>query len=179
MLILRGQPLWPPAVPRLAARPSQSNPRGSGPEVLKRERGHVTSETRVADVAVFGALQRNVLLLKNLVIVFVHWVSTGVLYEPRQCSLFWNYIPESKLCFCVNLCRPPGPYSIRPVQKLLNCQTTTRGASGCCSIHPDQGATKNTAVALSSRNDMISIQSSLQPYIRAFHQNVHLSLKFS
>ena len=40
-----GRPLWPPAVPRLAARPSQSNPRGSGPEVVKRERGHVTSQT--------------------------------------------------------------------------------------------------------------------------------------
>ena len=40
-----GRPLWPPAVHRLAARPSQSNPRGSGPEVLKRERGHVTAET--------------------------------------------------------------------------------------------------------------------------------------
>ena len=63
------------------------------------------------------------LLLTNLVIVSVHWVSTGVLYEPRQCSLFWDYIPESKLCFCVNLCRPSGPYSIRPIQKLLNCQT--------------------------------------------------------
>ena len=40
-----GRPPWPPTVPRLAARPSQSNPRGSGPEVLKRERGHVTVET--------------------------------------------------------------------------------------------------------------------------------------
>ena len=40
--------------------PSQSKPRGSGPEVLKRERGHVTSETGVAEVAVFGALQPNV-----------------------------------------------------------------------------------------------------------------------
>ena len=67
------------------------------------------------------------LLLTNLVIVFVHWVSTGVLYEPRQYSLFWDYIPESKLCFCLNLCRPSGPYSIRPIQKLLNCQTTMRG----------------------------------------------------
>ena len=57
---MRGRPLWPPAVPRLAARPSQSNPRGSGPEVLKRERGHVTSEIGVAEVAVFGALQHNV-----------------------------------------------------------------------------------------------------------------------
>ena len=53
------------------------------------------------------------LLLTNLVIVFV------------QCSLFWDYIPESKLCFCVNICRPSGPYSIRPIQKLLNCQTMT------------------------------------------------------
>ena len=62
------------------------------------------------------------LLLNNLVIVFIHWVSTGVLYEPLQCLLFWNYIPESKPCFCVNLCHPYGPYSIRPIQKLLNCQ---------------------------------------------------------
>ena len=62
------------------------------------------------------------LLPTNLVIVFVHWVSTGVLYEPRQWSLFWDYIPESKLCFWLNLCRPPDTYSIRPIQKLLNCQ---------------------------------------------------------
>ena len=40
-----GRLRWPPAVSRLAARPSQSNPRGSGPEALKRERGHVTVET--------------------------------------------------------------------------------------------------------------------------------------
>ena len=69
------------------------------------------------------------LLLTNLVIVFVHWVSTGVLYEPQHCSLFWDYIPESKLCFCVNLCHLSGPHSIRPIQKLLNCKTTTRGGS--------------------------------------------------
>ena len=75
------------------------------------------------------------LLLTNLVVIFVHWVSTGVLYEPWQCSLFWNYIPECKLCLCVNLCRPSGPYSIRPIQKLLNCQTT-------------MGATKNSAMVL-------------------------------
>ena len=42
-LMVKGK-LWPPAVPQLAARPSQWNPRGSGPEVLKRERGHVTAE---------------------------------------------------------------------------------------------------------------------------------------
>ena len=79
------------------------------------------------------------LLLTNLFIVFVHWVSIGVLYEPRQCSLFWDYIPESKLCFCVNLCRPSGPYSIRPIQELLNCQTDqTTTCGGCCSIDDAQ-----------------------------------------
>ena len=57
--LIGGRPLWPPAVPRLAARSSQSNPRGSGPEVLKRERGHVTAETGVAEVGVFRALQPN------------------------------------------------------------------------------------------------------------------------
>ena len=64
------------------------------------------------------------LLLTNLVIVFVHWVSTGVLYEPRQYSLFWDYIPESKLCFASICAARPFPYSIRPIQKLLNCQPT-------------------------------------------------------
>ena len=29
---------------------------------------------------------------------------------------------RSKVCFCLNLCRPPGTYSIRPIEKLLNCQ---------------------------------------------------------
>ena len=58
--LIGGRPLWPPAVPRLAARSSQSNPRGSGPEVFKRERGPVTAETGVAEVGVFRALQPNV-----------------------------------------------------------------------------------------------------------------------
>ena len=40
-----------------AARSSQSNSRASGPEVLKRERGHVTSESGVSEVGVFRALQ--------------------------------------------------------------------------------------------------------------------------
>ena len=58
--LIGGRLLWPPAVPQLAARSSQSNPRGSGPEVLKRERGHVTAETGVAEVGVFRALLPNV-----------------------------------------------------------------------------------------------------------------------
>ena len=90
------------------------------------------------------------LLPTNLVIVFRHWVGTGVLYESRQCSLFWDYIPESKLCFCLNLCRPPGTHSIRPIQKLLNCQQRddaqgrTCGARGATQpgIHPDGEQTK-------------------------------------
>ena len=65
--LMRGGPLWPPAVPRLAARHCQSNPRGSGPKVLKRERGHVTSESEFADVGVFRALQPNILKLRSLI----------------------------------------------------------------------------------------------------------------
>ena len=90
------------------------------------------AKTRLKMCDTFKHYMQNFLLLTNLVIVFVHWVSTDVLYEPRQCSLFWDYIPESKFCFCVNLCRPSGPYSIRPIQKLLNCQAATRDY-----IHPD------------------------------------------
>ena len=75
--------------------------------------------------------------------------------NPNNVNCFWDYIPESKLCFCVNLSRQPGPYWIRPIQKLLNCQTRTR--CQCYSIHPDWGATKNSAVALGLRNNMLSI----------------------
>ena len=74
------------------------------------------------------------LLLTNLVIVFVHWVSTGVLYEPRQCSLFWDNIPNLNFVFASIWCRPTGPYSIRPIQKLLNCQTATHGGWGATKI---------------------------------------------
>ena len=76
--------------------------------------------------------------------------------NPNNVNWFWDYIPESKLCFCVNLSRLPGPYYIIwPIQKFLNCQTRT--CCRCYSIHPDWGATKNNAVALGSRNNMISI----------------------
>ena len=70
----------------------------------------------------------------------------------------WDYIPESKHCFCLNLCRPPDTYSIRPIQKLPNCQQrddaqgTTRGARGATpgatpGIHPD-GEQPKTALWL-------------------------------
>ena len=75
---------------------------------------------------------------------FKHFIH--MLYEPRQCSLFWDFIPESKRCFCVNLCRTSGPYSIRPIQKLLNCQTTTRDRAALL-IHPD-GEQPKTALWL-------------------------------
>ena len=97
------------------------------------------------------------LLLTNLVIVFVHWVSTDVLYEPRQCSLFWDYIPELNFVFA-SIC------ATRPVHiqsdQWRSCSTvnnvTTCG--GYFSRHSSRwGATKNSVVALSSRNNMISI----------------------
>ena len=56
---------------------------------------HLVS-SKITSVDDFTALT---LLLTNLVIVFVHWVSTGVLYEPPKCSLFWDYIPESNFVF--------------------------------------------------------------------------------
>ena len=60
--------------------------------------------------------------------------------------MFWDYIPESKLCFCDNLSRLPGPYWIRPIQKLLNCQTRTR--CRCYSIHIPIGEQQKTALWL-------------------------------
>ena len=65
--LMRGRQLCPLTVPRLAARPSESNPRGSGPEVVKREWGHVTSETGVSEVGGFRALQPNVEQIKSRV----------------------------------------------------------------------------------------------------------------
>ena len=41
---------------------------------------------------------QNFLLLTNLVIVFVHWVSAGVLYEPRQCC-FGTIFPNLNFVF--------------------------------------------------------------------------------
>ena len=52
------------------------------------------------------------LFLINLVMVFVHWVRSGVLYEPRQCSLFLEYIPECKLLFLRQ--------SVPPVSSIFN-----------------------------------------------------------
>ena len=81
-----GRPLWPPTVPRLVARSSQSNPRGSGPEVLKRERGHVTAKTRVSEVGVFRALQPNG-IIRGLE-TCRHWNSaTAVRIHSKSSSL--------------------------------------------------------------------------------------------
>ena len=71
-----------------------------------------------------------------------------LLTNPQQCSLFWDHIPECKPCFCVNLCHPYGPYSIRPIQQLLYCQTTTRG--GSAPFHSD-GEQPKTALWLCVR----------------------------
>ena len=48
-----------PLCPGLKPGPPSQTPGGSGPEVLKRERGHVTSDIRVSEVGVFRALQPN------------------------------------------------------------------------------------------------------------------------
>ena len=59
----------------------------------------------------------------------------------RKCGVWWAIMPWFQ-----------GPARW---EKLLNCQTRTR--CQCYSIHPDWGATKNSAVALGLRNNMLSI----------------------
>ena len=49
------------------------------------------------------------------------------------------YIPESEICFCINLCCPSSPHTIWPVLKLLNCQTMRWVLLGSSQL----GATKN------------------------------------
>ena len=99
-------------------------------------------------------------LLTDLVIAFVHWVTTGVRYEPRQCSLFCDYIIESKPCFASICAARPVHIPIKPIQKLLlsnNDVCVCKGGEASNQKKGGWGATKNSAVALSSRNDMISI----------------------
>ena len=90
---------------------------------------------------------RDFLLPTDLVIVFVHWVSIGVLYEPRQCSLFWDYIPESKLFLPQSV--PPARYIFNPTNtEVAQLSTTWRYAVGPASgIHPD-GEQPKTALWL-------------------------------
>ena len=73
--------------------------------------------------------------------------------EPRQWSMFWGYIPKSEICFCTNLRHPSGLHAIRRIEKLLKSQMTWWVPLGWSRWR----ATKNSAVALSSRNYMISI----------------------
>ena len=54
-----GRPLWPPAVPRLAARPSQSNPRGLGQRYWSVSVVTWPPKPGVSAVGVFKALQPN------------------------------------------------------------------------------------------------------------------------
>ena len=97
---MRGRPLWPPAAPRLATRPSQSNPRGSGPEVLKRERGHVTAETGVAEVAVFGALQRDVISSPSLpVVITFKWNQNSNDRTTLPFEFWFHFVPVGACIF--------------------------------------------------------------------------------
>ena len=100
---MRGRPLWPPAVPRLAARPSQSNPRGSGPEVLKRERGHVTATTGVAEVAAFGARQRNGITFIHLPKIWGVWCEFNVSFCLIDSTFVWDVVYFVAICLCCYL----------------------------------------------------------------------------
>ena len=84
------------------------------------------------------------LMPTNLVIVFVHWVSTGVLYEPRQCHCFGTIFPNLNFVFA-SICtaRPVHIQSdqYRSCATVNNVTTptegTTRGARDATpGIHP-------------------------------------------
>ena len=90
------------------------------------------------------------LLPTNLVIVFVHWVSTVVCCtNPDNVHCFGTIFPNLNFVFA-SIC------AARPVHiqsdQYRSCSTDR------CSRHSSRwGATKNSAVARSSRNNMISI----------------------
>ena len=120
-----GRPLSPPAVPRFAARSSQSNPmQGSGPEVLKRERGHVTTETGVAEVGVFRALQPNVLLTVAMFSIGPFHAKGSCRVCPSVCSA--TLTPSRPQCFLRRFCT----VSSYPVSKDMNTAQVTTFHSG-------------------------------------------------
>ena len=97
------------------------------------------------------------LLPTNFVIVFVHWVSTGMLYEPRQCS-FGTIFPNLNIVFA-SICAA-RPIHIQSDQYrsclTVNNVTTLRGRravrgvllrGATPGIHPD-GEQPKTALWL-------------------------------
>ena len=76
--------------------------------------------------------------------------------NPNNVNCFGTIFPNLNFVFA-------SIWAARPVHiesdQYRSCSTVKQGP-GCCrcySIHPDWGATKNSAVALGSRNNMISI----------------------
>ena len=99
------------------------------------------------------------LLPTNLVIVFVHWVSTVVgCTNPDNVNCFGTIFQNLTLFLPQSV--PPARCIFNPtnteVAQLSTKLTTWRRAIGAW--HSSRwGATKNSAVALSSRNNMMSI----------------------
>ena len=100
------------------------------------------------------------LLPTNLVIVFVHWVSTVMCCtNPDNVHCFGTIFPNLNFVFA-SICAACPVHiqsdqyrSCSTVNKVNNVTTRDR-----CSWHSSRwGATKNSAVALSSRNNMISV----------------------
>ena len=96
------------------------------------------------------------LLPTNLVIVFVHWVSTVVCCtNPDNVHCFGTIFPNlNSICAARPVHIQSDQYrSCSTVNNVNNVTTRDR-----CSRHSSRwGATKNSAVALSLRNNMISI----------------------
>ena len=95
------------------------------------------------------------LLPTNLVIVFVHWVSTVVCCtNPENVHCFGTIFPNLNFVFA-SICAA-RPTNTTEVAQLSTKSTTWRRAIGAPGIHPDWEQPKTALWLLSSRNNMIS-----------------------
>ena len=74
---------------------------------------------------------------------FLHWVRSGVLYQPRQCSFFGTIFPNLKFVFASICTARPVPMQS---DQYRSCSTVKR-RGGCRSVHPD-GQQPKTALWL-------------------------------
>ena len=101
--LMGGGPLWPPTEPGLQpGPPSQTS--GSGLEVLKRERGHVTSESGVSKVGVFRALQPNGNHRHDRVPRWMHYMTKLWSYETKYYHFYPRPVLAFGYCHCLRLC---------------------------------------------------------------------------
>ena len=104
--LMEGGPLWPLTVPRLPARSSQSNTRGSGPEVLKRERVHMTSESGVSEVGSLGPSSLSLIFIMEIPIPgeTILTLGPGAGAKRYTCTSIVDVLQRNLLCINTSIC---------------------------------------------------------------------------